>query len=182
MKSCVLFSGGWDSAACVLKYYDQKPDILFFNYGQTYLYHEQNAAERFARFFELRLQKHQLPLCHDMPRRNFYFISEAKRLRYGQVILGSRNLIPAFDKYKDSNFLSLKLFGYLMGMDVRLPISGWTKSRVVNLVKGYYGGALYNCYNNGDNIYKCHCPNCKEMQKNIIYNAVVFGFISCLSE
>ena len=131
MKTCVLFSGGWDSAACALIYRHFDPDLLFFSYGQNYCENELAAAQRFAQKTGMTIIRNTLELCHNHPRRNFYLISEAKRLGYGQIIIGSRNLTPLMDHFRDSNFIALRLYGLLMGVSLRLPITGWIKPWVV---------------------------------------------------
>lgn len=164
MKTCVLFSGGWDSAACALIHRDLKPDLLFISYGQTYNDYEKGAASIFAHALGFAIHFRSLDLYHDHPRRNFYLIAEAKRLGYEQIIVGSRNILPITDKYKDSNWLSLKLFGALMGVKVKLPVTGWSKRKIVQTVRKTYCGALYNCYNNLNDISNCTCVNCTKIK------------------
>ena len=168
MKTCVLFSGGWDSAACAIICRDQRPDLLFFDYGQTYKDNELKAAKAFAQAVNLPFNHRALSLGHDHPRRNFYLIAEAKRLGYHRIIVGSRNVAPFFDRYKDSNWFSLKLFGWLMGADLRLPITGWLKKKVVSTVRSIYNANLYNCYANKADFLTCQCPNCLEIKRVLL--------------
>lgn len=163
MKSCVLFSGGWDSMAVALGV--QSADLIFFHYGQIYANNEYEAAKKYAMASDRVLAVSDLELEHDMERRNFYFIAEAKRLGYERVYSGSRNLLPWFDKYKDSNWLSLKAFGYLMNVDVQLPIVGWSKKKIVRYVRARTTIEPYNCYLNSSSPATCQCPNCREMSK-----------------
>jgi 7-cyano-7-deazaguanine synthase in queuosine biosynthesis len=164
MKTAILLSGGWDSAACFLLNQDIEADLIFINYGQIYLENELRAAEAFSGFFKRDLRVVNLNLSHDQERRNFFFISEIKRLGYGHIIIGSRNLIPLFDRYRDSNWVSLKLFGYLMRIRVDLPITGWGKRKIITFVQKKYPKALYNCYQNKNDFRVCDCQNCREIR------------------
>lgn len=165
MKTALLFSGGWDSIACFYKTEHLDPDLLFFNYNQIYAQKELDSAVLFARFFEIPLRIQKLELVHDQERRNFFLIAEAKRLGYQRVIVGSRNLIPLFDKYKDSNWSSLKLFGKMMNVEIVLPVTGWSKRKIVRVVQERWAYRPYNCYSNGNNFDTCACPNCAELRK-----------------
>lgn len=167
MKTAILLSGGWDSAACFLINRNKKADLIFFNYNQNYLEKELYTARRFSRFFKLDLKVFSLDLDHDQERRNFFFISEIKRRGYEEIIIGSRNLIPLFDRYRDSNWISLKIFGWLMNIRVRLPITGWGKRRIIKFVRKFYRGPLYNCYENRQDYLTCPCVNCRELRSII---------------
>ena len=168
-NSCVLFSGGWDSVACALMYKDShNPDLLFVNYGQNYLLNEVRSAKAFAEHQHMRLIQKQFPLQHDQERRNFYLMSFAKLQGYETIIMGSRNFIPLFDKYKDSNWWSLKRYAAMMNVEVLLPITGWDKKRIVSYVRDLYPNRPYNCYANSADFRSCKCPNCTEL-RNIGY-------------
>lgn len=167
-KKVILISGGWDSAACFFQL--KNPDdyeLIFFNYGQNYLKNELATAERLSRFLKRALLVVNLDLHHDQERRNFFFISEIKRLGFEEIVIGSRNLIPLFDRYRDSNWLSLKIFGWLMNIRVRLPITGWGKRRIIKFVRKFYRGPLYNCYENRQDYLTCPCVNCRELRSII---------------
>ena len=163
----VLFSGGWDSIAATLRILRKgiTPDLLFVNYGQIYFDQELKVCNEFAEEFELNLRVIQLPLEHDMERRNFYLINEAKRLGYEMLYTGNRNIAPIFDKYKDSNFLSIKAFAYLMNIKIKMPVLLWPKRLIVKYCQKYFSGIPYNCYKAKDNYLECDCPNCKELQR-----------------
>lgn len=168
ISRCVLFSGGWDSVAAALKYHEPVSwnyHLLFFDYGQIYLEKELEVAHKFAAHYGRILKVHKLPLEHDMERRNFYFLMEAKRLGYKTVITGNRNIAPIFDKYKDSNYLSIKAFAHLINLKVWMPVSAWPKSKVVKFVRKYYDGPVYNCLLNNDDYRTCPCANCEELRK-----------------
>lgn len=163
MKSCILFSGGWDSIAVALKI--RGIDLLFFNYGQTYYENELAACVKFSTPLSANLIVRDLVLEHDIERRNFYFLMEAKRLGYDCVYTGNRNIAPIFDKYKDSNFISIHLFAHLCNIKVKMPIMGWGKRRIVKFIlKDNPYHTPYNCYHNNDNYKTCKCPNCVELQ------------------
>lgn len=165
MKTCVLFSGGWDSAAAALLTKDQKPDLLFFNYGQIYYEQEIIAAKKFADNFNLILIQKLLPIGHDAERRNFYFVLEAKKLGYQKIITGNRNIFPWFDKYKDSNWLSLKILAWLMNVKICMPIIAWPKSWIIAYVEALHSSPMYNCYFAKNDFKTCSCVNCKEFKK-----------------
>lgn len=165
MKTALLFSGGWDSIACYFETLHLNPDLLFFFYNQNYQTNEVKSARQFADHFREPLREQFVDLVHDQERRNFFLIAEAKRLGYERVILGSRNVLPLFDRFKDSNYYSLKAFGRLMNVEVVLPITGWNKRKIVQRVRREYSARPYNCYANRLDFLDCPCPNCAEMRK-----------------
>ncbi len=165
MKYAVTISGGYDSAAAYIKWSDKKEcDFIFFNYGQKYYENELKCALSFANFFKKQLIIINLNLGHNCERRNFHFISKLKLLNYDVVIMGNRNILPIMDKYKDSNLLNIKLYSYLMNIKVILPIIGYTKRKIIKILK-LYNLNFYNCYLNKDDYKKCSCINCIELKK-----------------
>ena len=163
MKKCILFSGGWDSVAVALM--ETKADLLFFNYGQTYFENELLVARNFAKAHRRNLIVSQLNLAHDIERRNFYLILEAKRLGYQVIYTGNRNVLPIFDKYKDSNWLTLKILGLISNLVIKMPIVAWGKKKIVKFVLMNSSIRPYNCYNNLNDFTKCECQNCREINK-----------------
>jgi hypothetical protein len=161
MRSCILFSGGWDSMAVALMI--READLVFFDYGQTYMENELRATRAFAGNTGRSLTVLTLPLEHDQERRNFYLLLEAKRRGYDRIYTGNRNLLPWTDKYRDSNWVSLKLLGWLANLDIRLPITCWSKPRIVEYVRHRTHIVPYNCYNNCSDFTTCSCPNCREL-------------------
>lgn len=166
MKSVLLFSGGWDSIAA---YYASKSknslDLLFVNYGQLYLDHELESARKFAHHVGKPLSVLDVPnMEHDNERRNFLLLAEAKKLKYQKVVTGSRNLLPWFDRYRDSNYLYLKIQAHLLNMEVELPVLLWRKQKIVSYVQRRYSHRPYNCYNNSTNFKACGCVNCEELR------------------
>lgn len=164
MKTALLISGGWDSVACYYLNKKKKLDLLFINYNQNYYDNEIKVLTNLMVSERREFKIINLNLYHDIERRNFYFITELKKLGYKKIIIGSRNILPVFDKYKDSNYLSLKLFGYLMGIKIALPVCGWSKKKVVEFVKTKTDVIPYNCYNNLNDINNCSCVNCIEIK------------------
>lgn len=159
----ILFSGGWDSTLCALKH--PEADLLFINYGQIYFENEYNAAFSIADKLKKRLSYTEIPLKHDIKNRNFFLILEAVRMGYDEVILGTRNVFPVFDKYKDSNWLSLYILSKLLRVKITMPIIFYTKKRIVNYIRSFKLILNpYNCYNNLNDIKKCTCVNCLEMK------------------
>lgn len=163
MNKCILFSGGWDSVAVALM--ETEADLLFFNYGQTYFINELEVADSFAKKHKRNLIVKKLELKHDIERRNFYLLMEAKRLGYQIVFTGNRNILPIFDKYKDSNYLTLKIFGYLSNLKIKMPIVGWGKKKIVKFVLKNTSIKPYNCYNNLNDFKTCECQNCQEIKE-----------------
>lgn len=164
MRTVLLFSGGWDSAAAYYETQIMDPELMFISYGQKYMMNELNAAKLFGEENGEEILLAELDLSHDQERRNFFFITEMKRLGYDRVIVGSRNIHPLFDKYKDSNWWSLRKFGKLMNIEIVQPIVGWNKRKIVKHVQRFYPHRLYNCYANNTDLWVCGCPNCKEMR------------------
>jgi 7-cyano-7-deazaguanine synthase in queuosine biosynthesis len=163
MKSCILFSGGWDSVAVAIL--EKASDLLFINYGQIYYEKELTAAKTFSIENNRKLIIHNLPLRHDIERRNFYLILEAKKLGYSKVYTGNRNILPIFDKYRDSNWLTLKILGLISNLRIKMPIVGWSKKKIIKLVQSKCKTLPYNCYLNGSDYRACICVNCKELQQ-----------------
>jgi hypothetical protein len=82
----------------------------------------------------------------DIQNRNYYLIAEIKKMGYDEVIIGTRNIMPFFDKYKDSNWFNLKIYQYLMGIYVNMPLIGNLKFQVKNKLGNY------NSYYSTENI------------------------------
>jgi 7-cyano-7-deazaguanine synthase in queuosine biosynthesis len=166
MKKAMTISGGFDSACLPFLIPPVSYDFIFFDYGQSYLIQELKYAKKLATHFNKKLIIiHLFNSEHNQERRNFIFLSKLKELKYSEVVLGNRGIFPLFDKYKDSNWLSLKLFSWLLGMKIKLPITAWTKKRIFTFLLHHDWLIGYNCYVNKINWQTCSCPNCKERQK-----------------
>ncbi len=160
----VLFSGGYDSTVCVLKNLDAD-HFVFFDYKQIYKDNELEAVLDICKKLNIKLKVVSLPMITDVKNRNFIFALYATAiLEADEIVIGSRNILPIFDKYKDSNWLSLKMLGYFAKIKVSLPITGWTKKRVFKFLQKY-DLQPYNCYLNSKNYLECSCQNCIERRK-----------------
>lgn len=157
----ILFSGGWDSTLCALIHKDA--DLLFVYYGQRYAKQEQITAELIANELNKKITWATKYLGHDAKDRNLNLIMIAKNLGYDEVIVGIRNVLPIFDKYKDSNWWTLRKFGKQNNIKITMPIIGYNKKRIVNMVKKTIKTIPFNCYKEG--ALNCECVNCKEMRK-----------------
>lgn len=134
-KKALLLSGGMDSIACALL--EKDFDCIYFNYGQVYHDLEYPHALAMAKHLGKELIVIEKEWRTDIPNRNYYMIAEIKRMGYDEVITGTRNVLPFFDKYKDSNWLNLKLYQWLTGIYINMPLIGNFKWQVKNKLKGY---------------------------------------------
>lgn len=159
----VLFSGGWDSTLCALKH--PNAELLFVNYGQNYVDQELKTAQKIAEELNKKLIVVSIYLGHDAKNRNFNLIMIARGLGFDKIIVGVRNLFPAFDKYKDSNWWSIFKFGRDNNINIKTPIIGYKKKFIVKGVLKKIKTMPYNCYKNNE--VDCDCVNCVEM-RNIL--------------
>jgi len=142
-KKALLLSGGMDSIACA--YMEKDFDCVYVNYKQSYHHKEFPCAIEVAAKLGKELIVIKREWKTDIQNRNYYLISEIKRLGYDEVIIGSRNLIPMFDNYKDSNWFNLKVLQYLLKIYVNMPIVGMFKWQVKNKIPNgvrYYSTEL----------------------------------------
>ena len=134
MKKALLLSGGYDSVASLLIQKDKNFDCIFFDYDQSYIEYELNAVRYIESLgFEVKIIKTSWKT--DIKNRNFLMILRVSELGYNSIILGTRNILPMFDKYKDSNWLSLKFFGLLTRIKISMPVAIMPKSKIKNIVK-----------------------------------------------
>ena len=167
-RQALLFSGGYDSAAVWFKIKDKEnTDLVFFDYGQLYMENELKKAILFAKSIDKELIVLRFPGKTDMKNRNLIFIEKAMLANYDTFYLGCRNILPIFDKYKDSNWWTMRMFARDNGIRIVLPIVGWGKKKIINYLKdnGYGYDKFYNCYNNNTDYKTCECVNCKELKK-----------------
>lgn len=169
-KVAILFSGGWDSVLCAIKRPDA--DLIFIDYGQRYAHRELMSATNIAKEMGRELNYFSHLIGHDAKNRNFHLIDLVSQ-KYDEIILGSRNILPIFDKYKDSNWLSLKLFGFLYRVKITLPITGYSKRKIVKEVMSKIKNIPYNCYENKKQNENCSCVNCIEMKKLGVKNVPI---------
>ena len=63
--------------------------------------------------------------------RNLRFIIAAKTAGYERVYFGSRNLIPMFDKYGDSNWVTKRGWERQQGIQIPTPATMKLKSHII---------------------------------------------------
>lgn len=134
-RKALLLSGGMDSVACALL--EKDFDCIYFNYGQEYHDLEFPCAQDMAKHLKKDLIIINKEWKTDIQNRNYYFIAEIKRMGYDEVIIGTRNLLPLFDKYKDSNWFNMKLYQYLVGIYINMPLIGNFKFQVKQKLGSY---------------------------------------------
>lgn len=134
-KKALLLSGGMDSIVCGL--IEKDYDIIFFDYNQSYLDEEYRCAKLFADRIKKEIKIIKQNWHTDIQNRNYYMIAEVKKMGYDEVIIGTRNIIPLFDKYKDSNWFNLKLYQYLIKIYINMPIIGNFKWQVKRKLDNY---------------------------------------------
>ena len=123
-----------DSVAATLIEFDKDIDLIYFNYGQVYHHLEYPHAELLANKLNKELIIINRNWGTDIENRNYYLISEIKKLGYDEVIIGTRNILPIFDKYKDSNWFNLKVYQYLIGIYINTPIIGLFKFQIRSII------------------------------------------------
>lgn len=164
MKEVILFSGGYDSMAVAIMNPDI--DLLFIDYDQSYRAKEMEVVLKYRDQHRRNILFTNLKLGHDQERRNYYFLLEAKRIGYDIIYTGNRNILPWFDKYKDSNWFNLKIFAKLINIKIKMPVIGWSKRSIVEYCRENEKIITpYNCYHNNDDYKLCSCRNCEELRK-----------------
>lgn len=168
MKRALLLSGGFDSAVVFYKLIEENTpfDAFFIDYNQSYMNKEYRKVKKLCTAYKnINLLIVKMPGWEDMPGRNFHFINQLQLLKYNEVYLGTRWLLPFFDKWGDANWVTLKAYGYLLKIKVELPIVGWTKRKCFVFLLSKNHTDFYNCYKNNSDWQKCNCSNCRERQK-----------------
>jgi len=128
-RKVLLLSGGADSIACAELEKDY--DCIFFDYGQSYCNKELNCAIEYCKNKGIDLKIEKRNWHTDIKNRNYYLIAECIKLGYDEVIIGTRNIIPLFDKYKDSNWFNLKIYQYLTKTYINMPLIGNLKFQII---------------------------------------------------
>ena len=128
-KKVLLLSGGADSIACAELEKDY--ECIFFDYGQSYCNKELKCAIEYCNIKGIDLKIEKRNWHTDIKNRNYYLIAECIKLGYDEVIIGTRNIIPLFDKYKDSNWFNLKMYQYLTKTYINMPLIGNLKFQVI---------------------------------------------------
>jgi hypothetical protein len=134
-RKVLLLSGGADSIACAE--IERNYDCIFFDYGQKYLSSELECAVEYCNKKNLKLQIIKTEWGHDCKNRNYLMITKILQLGYDEVIIGTRNLFPFTDKYKDSNWFNLKMLQYLYGIYINMPLIGKLKYQIIKLTNNY---------------------------------------------
>jgi len=143
-RTAILFSGGWDSLYCLIEAERriEQPDLLFFDYGQSYLEREMIAVQSMEKEGLKRLKYIKYPPIPTQDgklgifdNRNGRFLEAAAAIGYQRVYFGSRNLIPLFDKYGDSNRMWAKRQGLELGIEVPTPATLVLKRQIIKACK-----------------------------------------------
>lgn len=138
MKKAILLSGGYDSVASLIIQFTENLDgFIFFDYGQSYLKEELKAIKYLEEVFQIQVKKIKVNWSTDIKNRNFMMISRLCELGYNEIVLGTRNILPIFDKYKDSNWLSLKLYGLLLRVKITMPVVMKSKTSIKQIITNY---------------------------------------------
>lgn len=128
-RKALLLSGGADSIACAE--IEKDYDLIYFNYGQKYHKLEFPMAKSYAKKHNKELIVIKKNWHTDIKNRNYYLISECVKMGYDEIIIGTRNILPLFDKYKDSNWLNLKIYQYLFKVYINMPLIGNFKWQII---------------------------------------------------
>lgn len=135
MSTAILLSGGLDSAYCALHAVAEcvrgkrhVPRAIFFDYGQPYLREERAAVDYVVQKLDLTLVLCRLkkPIPMDaagrFDMRNERLIEAALELeRWDGLFLGTRNLLPLFDRFGDSNRLWANAMERRYGLRIHTP-------------------------------------------------------------
>lgn len=168
MKKALLLSGGFDSAVVFHQLIESETnfDVFFVDYNQSYKNKEQEKARKLcSKYKTINLFTIKISGWDDMPGRNFHFINQIQIRGYDEIYLGTRWILPLFDTWGDANWFTLKIYGHLLKIKVKLPIVGWTKRNCFQFLSTRNSTDFYNCYKNNDNWRDCNCSNCQERQK-----------------
>ena len=140
-KTAVLFSGGWDSLYCYLRALEagDDPVLVFYDYGQSYLHDEQAAVQLMqSMLHEPILVRHYpvIPVENGIfDNRNLKFITDLESMGFQTVYFGSRNILPIFDKYGDSNWWWAKRLAYNLGITIKMPATLVPKPWIISYCK-----------------------------------------------
>ena len=143
-RKALLLSGGMDSVACA--FIEKDFDCIYFDYGQIYHSEEYPYAQQLANQLGKVLFVIKRNWWTDIENRNYLMISELKVMGYDEVIIGTRNVLPLFDKYGDSNWFNLKVYQYLVGIYINMPLIGnmkWQVKKKLNKYNKYYSTENY---------------------------------------
>ena len=139
----VPMSGGWDSTYCLLhairKHRLSDIQLVFFNYGQSYLKQEVRAAKYVAWFFNVPLRievMDNLESTRGVVRdRNLEFFKRIHDLHPEIVYFGCRNPFAWFDRYGDSNWWWGRAAGKMFGFKVVMPCVARRKGHILDTLR-----------------------------------------------
>ena len=143
VQAVVLFSGGWDSTLCLIEALDRYERVVpaFIDYGQPYLAEEQAATDAIAVRFGIidDLVEIKLPgitrIGGTFTNRNrTLLVAALSRVPAPVVYFGSRNLLPIFDKHKDSNWWWARKQARSLSRKVKTPCVGLPKWLIIRRV------------------------------------------------
>lgn len=133
-KKVLLLSGGYDSVSCFYMINKKDYDYYFFDYGQSYIKQELKAVKYLAEKENIKINIIKKKWKTDIKNRNFMLISCLQELGYDNIMIGTRNILPVFDKYKDSNWLSLKIYGLINRIKIEMPLIGLFKNNIISRI------------------------------------------------
>lgn len=139
--TAVLFSGGWDSLYCYAWAESRNPDLLFFDYGQPYLEQELTAVTGMRSAGASVQVVHYPPIANSngiFDNRNLRFLEHLAGLGYKRVYFGSRNLLPIFDKYGDSNWWFGKQQARRLGIEISMPATVTPKFVIISACRAIF--------------------------------------------
>lgn len=145
-NKALMLSGGYDSVAIleIIKKYKYEYDYYFFDYDQSYIKEEMEAIKNVEDYYGIKVKTIKKNWGTDIKNRNILMINHLNSIGYDTIASGSRNIIPLTDKYKDSNYLSLKLLQYVMRVNIELPLVLFSKKKIIELIPKDLIGKLYS--------------------------------------
>lgn len=155
-RCVVLFSGGWDSTYCLELAARRKEEgitPLFFDCGQPYAEQEREAVLDITNYVQMRSRL----VCVDIkpglamqpngcfPARNRILLSLAAVGRPRCIYFGSRNVLPIFDRYKDSNWWFARQMSRALEVPILTPCVAMSKEKIIRtLDDGILAGFIYS--------------------------------------
>ncbi len=135
IRPAVLVSGGYDSAAVLEMLGDvSRFDFIFFKYKQRYEKEEEEAIWALEQYYGITVERVETNWGTDIRNRNFLMISRLQELGYREFYLGTRNVLPMFDKYGDSNWLVMKRYARTQRITIKMPVCMFSKRRVIKKI------------------------------------------------
>jgi 7-cyano-7-deazaguanine synthase len=161
----ILFSGGADSVALAYEYRDQRPILLFVNFGQPARAQERKAAQACAMFLKLELIEHSTILPgvgamfgggpRVMPGRNLALLSLAVGLAaskgrtlvmFGAIAADQPDYPDCRQEFVQAVSAAAEV-GY--GVHIRAPFSHLSKAEVMARTPADLLAMAWSCYEGG---------------------------------